>query len=245
MMATFVLVHGALHGGWCWQKLVPLLEADGHRAIAPDLPGMGADRTPLSAVTMGMWAACIAQRSREAGEPVILVGHSRGGAVISAAAELDPAAMLGLVYLAALLLPAGKRPFDAAVAEGARSAVESRTATSDEISLRVEPAAARALFYNRASPEEAAWASAQLCAEPIAPNIVPLTVSHERWGRLPRAYIECLDDRTLPIGLQRAMQAVLPCDPVVTMDSDHSPFLSAPRILAAHLADIASVFQAR
>jgi len=244
-MATFVLVHGALHGGWCWHKLLPLLEADGHRALAPDLPGMGTDRTPLSEVTMSLWAAFIAQRSREAGEPVILVGHSRGGAVISEAAELAPEVALGLVYVAALLLPAGKKPFDATVAEDARSAVESRTVAPDEISLRVDPEVARGLFYHRASPEEADWASAQLCPEPIAPNIVPLTVTAERWGRVPRAYIECLDDRVLPIGLQRAMQDALPCDPVVTMDSDHSPFLCAPRVLAAHLANIASVFAAR
>ena len=244
-MATFILVHGAMHGRWCWHKLVPLLEAEGHRVLAPDLPGMGEDPTPLSEVTMSTWAEFIARLSREAGEQVILVGHSRGGTVISEAAELAPQAMLGLVYLAALLLPAGKKAFEAAVTEEARNAVETGQGASDGLSLRVEPEAARALFYNRASPEDAIWASARLCPEPIAPNMVPLTVTRERWGRLPRAYIECLDDRAVPIGLQRAMQAALPCDPVVTMDSDHSPFLCAPRVLAAHLADIASRFAAR
>jgi pimeloyl-ACP methyl ester carboxylesterase len=244
-MATFILVHGSLHGGWCWHKLVPLLEAAGHRVLAPDLPGMGEDSTPLSEVTLSVWAEFIARLSCEAGEQVILVGHSRGGTVISEAAELAPQAMLGLVYLAALLLPAGKKAFEAAVAADARSAVESGKGPSEGLSLRVDPEAARALFYNRASPEDAMWASARLCQEPLAPNLVPLTVSRERWGRLPRAYIECLDDHALPIGLQRAMQAALPCDPVVTMDSDHSPFLSEPRALAAHLADIASRFAAR
>jgi len=244
-MATFILVHGALHGGWCWSRLVPLLESQGHRVLAPDLPGMGADPTPLSEVTLSTWAAFIARRSREAGEPVILVGHSRGGTVISEAAELAPQSMLGLIYLAALLLPAGGKAFEAAVAQEARRASGSAAGASDEISLRVEPEAARALFYNRASPEDAMWASARLCPEPIAPNVTPLTVSGDRWGRLPRAYIECLDDQAVPIGLQRSMQAALPCDPVVTMDSDHSPFLSAPRALAAHLADIASRFSTR
>ncbi len=234
-----------MHGGWCWHKLVPLLEAQGHRVLAPDLPGMGADPTPLSEVTLSTWAEFIARHSREAGEPVILVGHSRGGTVISEAAELAPQAMLGLVYLAALLLPAGKKAFEAAVAEDARSAVEPGQGAADGLSLRVEPDTARALFYNRASPEDAIWASGRLCPEPLAPNLVPLTVTPERWGSLPRAYIECQDDRALPIGLQRAMQAALPCDPVVTMDSDHSPFLCEPRALAAHLADIASRFAAR
>ncbi len=241
-MATFILVHGALHGGWCWHKLVPLLEAQGHRVLAPDLPGMGEDPTPLAEVTLNSWAEFIARRAREAGEPVILVGHSRGGTVISEAAELAPQPVLGLVYLAALLLPAGSKAFEAAVAEDARNAAEPGKAASDALSVRVEPEAARALFYNRASPADALWASSRLCPEPLAPNIVPLTVTVERWGRVPRAYIECLDDRALPIGLQRSMQAALPCDPVVTMDTDHSPFLCEPRALAGHLTDIASSF---
>jgi pimeloyl-ACP methyl ester carboxylesterase len=244
-MASFILVHGALHGGWCWHKLVPLLEAQGHRVLAPDLPGMGEDRTPLAEVTLETWSEFIACLSREAGGQVILVGHSRGGTVISEAAERAPQSMLGLVYLAALLLPAGRKAFEESVVEDARNAVESGDGTADQLSLRVEPAAARAFFYNRASPEDALWASARLCPEPLAPNLVPLTVTRERWGRLPRAYIECLDDRAVPIELQRTMQAALPCDPVVTMDSDHSPFLSEPRALAAHLADIAARFAAR
>jgi pimeloyl-ACP methyl ester carboxylesterase len=244
-MATFILVHGSMHGGWCWQKLVPLLEAQGHRVLAPDLPGMGEDPTPLSEVTLSTWAEFIARLSREADEQVILVGHSRGGTVISEAGELAPQAMLGLVYLAALLLPAGKKAFEAAVAEDARRAAEPGQWASDGLSVRIEPEAARALFYNRASPQDALWASARLCPEPLAPNLSPLTVSRERWGRLPRAYIECLDDRAVPIELQRAMHSALPCDPVVTMDSDHSPFLCEPRALAAHLADIASRFAAR
>lgn len=243
-MATFVLVHGALHGAWCWRKLVPLLEERGHRVIAPDLPGMGEDRTPLSEVTLAGWAAFIAKLSHAAGGQVILVGHSRGGAVISEAGELACEELLGLVYLAAVLLPAGTRTIDLPV-ERREGAEEPVVASADGASFRVEPATARELFYNRASPDDAAWASSQLCAEPVAPNIVPLTVSDERWGRLPRAYIECLDDRAVPIELQRSMHERLPCDPVVTMDSDHSPFLTAPAELAAHLSDIAEVFSTR
>ena len=136
-MANFILVHGSLHGGWCWHKLVPLLEAQGHRVLAPDLPGMGADPTPLSEITLRGWAEFIVRQSREAGEPVMLVGHSRGGTVISEAAELAPQSMLGLIYLAALLLPAGGKAFEAAVAQEARRASGSAAGASDEISLRV------------------------------------------------------------------------------------------------------------
>ena len=198
----------------------------------------------MSDVTLAGWAAFIAKLSRAAGGRVILVGHSRGGTVISEAGELACEDLLGLVYLAAVLFPAGMKTIDLPVErrEGAEGPV---IASADGASFRIEPAMARELFYNRASTEDAAWASSQLCAEPFAPNSVPLTVSDERWGRLPRAYIECLDDRAVPIGLQRSMQKRLPCDPVVTMDSDHSPFLTAPAELAAHLSDIAEAFSNR
>jgi pimeloyl-ACP methyl ester carboxylesterase len=237
-MATFVLVHGAAHGAWCWRKLVPLLEAQGHRVLAPDLPGMGADRTPLSEVTLAGWAAFVADLSRAAGGGVVLVGHSRGGVVISEAGELACEDLLGLVYLTAGLMPAGMKTVDLPVERREGSVITA----SDGASFSIDPATACEIFYNRASPEDATWASTQLCAEPFAPNMTPLTASDERWGRLPRAYIECLDDRAVPIGVQRAMQARLPCKPVVTMDSDHSPFLSVPRQLAAHLSDIAAAF---
>src|SRR4051812_38188961 len=55
-MATFILVHGAWHGGWCWERLAPLLTAAGHRVLAPDLPGMGADRRQLGDDPLGEWA---------------------------------------------------------------------------------------------------------------------------------------------------------------------------------------------
>ena len=51
-MATFVLVHGACHGGWCWEKVGPILQAHGHTAYAPDLPGLGKDHTPPALVTL-------------------------------------------------------------------------------------------------------------------------------------------------------------------------------------------------
>ena len=61
-MATFVLIHGACHGAWCWEKLVPLLEARGHKVVAPDLPGSGEDRTtPVSAVTLSAYVNAVSK----------------------------------------------------------------------------------------------------------------------------------------------------------------------------------------
>jgi pimeloyl-ACP methyl ester carboxylesterase len=72
-----------------------------------------------------------------------------------------------------------------------------------------------------------------------------MTVTEARWGSLPRAFIECSDDQIMPLALQRRLHAALPCDPVVTIDSDHSPFLWKPAEVADHLDQIAANFAAR
>jgi pimeloyl-ACP methyl ester carboxylesterase len=203
---------------------------------------MGDDPTPVAEVTLALWAERIAALARGAGEQVILVGHSRGGTVIGEAAERDPDAVLGLVYVTALLLPAGTNPLHYLAAETPHL-MTGVSVTPDGLATTYDPAMARQVFYGRVSPADADWAVALLSPEPIAPNREALTITEARWGRLPRAYVECLDDRALPIAVQRQMHAVLPCDPVVSIDSDHSPFLSAPEELARHLGVIAAGFE--
>jgi pimeloyl-ACP methyl ester carboxylesterase len=243
-MAVFILVHGGAHGGWCWNKLVPELESRGHRAVAPDLPGMGDDRTPLGKVTLGGWGEFVARIARNAGEPAVLVGHSRGGPVIGEAAERAPEAMLGLIYITAVLIPAGMatmRAFDGETS----TLMEKVTITADGLAFVFDRGVAKRCFYHRAAPEDAEAAADRLCPEPIAPNQEPMSVTRERWGRVPRAFIECADDKALPLAFQRRLHEALPCDPVVTLDSDHSPFLCMPGELADHLTAIAAGFARR
>jgi hypothetical protein len=78
-----------------------------------------------------------------------------------------------------------------------------------------------------------------LVSEPMSVFVTPLRLTAERFGRVPRAYIETVYDNAVPLALQRAMQAALPCNPVVTLDTDHSPFYSAPGALADALDYIA------
>ena len=116
-MATFMLVHGACTGGWCWEKVAPLLEANGHRVCAPDLPGLGKDHTPPANVTLADNVEKISRLLDKMEEPVVLVGHSLGGVTISQLAEARRRKIKALVYLCALLptsgiYPAGHQGFD-------------------------------------------------------------------------------------------------------------------------------------
>lgn len=238
-----VLVHGGLHGGWCWEHVLPLLDKAGHAASAPDLPGMGQDRTPLSEVTLGstadFLAAYVAARSN-----VVLVGHSMAGPVISACAERVPDRLLGLVYLAANLVPSGQSMREAAGAN-LDNVMTGVHLSADGLSSTYDPETALAIFYNMTDHARAERAIARLTPQPLEPTIARLFLSDERFGSVPRAYIECLQDRAVPIAFQRRMQLALPCDPVVTMDCDHSPFLCQPQTLARHIVDIARHFEGR
>src|ERR1700680_4689248 len=102
-MSQFLLVHGASGGAWCWHKLMPELERRGHRALAIDLPGHGEDKTPLAQVNLAAYAERVADTLKKLPEPAVLIGHSMGGMVISAAAELAPEWVRTLVYLCAYL----------------------------------------------------------------------------------------------------------------------------------------------
>jgi pimeloyl-ACP methyl ester carboxylesterase len=231
-----ILIHGAWHGAWCWQRLAPLLEAQGRRVVAPDLPSMGGDPTPASEVSLDSWARFVADLCEREGDGV-LVGHSRAGAVISRAAEFAPGAIRRLVYLSAYLLSDGE-----SVAAEARRDTDSLIAPNMIPAARgtclLRPEVLREAFYGACDEATAPQAIAQLTPEPLKVLAAPVRVSAAGFGRVPRSYIETLRDRAVTLPAQRRMQAALPCPQVFTLDTDHSAFLSQPEALARILISI-------
>jgi len=235
---SFVLIAGAWHGAWCWAKVAPLLESQGHHVLALELPATGADSSDPADVTLESWARFVAQSLLDQPRPVTLVGHSRAGVVISRAAELAPERLRLLVYLSAYLLPNG-----VALAEAARSDRDSLVPPNmipaqGGVTCRLDPAVIRSALFGHCSDADYEFALTRMSAEPLKPLVSPLKVTTQRFGSVPRAYIECLQDRTVTLPAQRRMQAQLPCDPVLTLDSDHSPFLSHPEELARLLGGL-------
>lgn len=234
-MASFVLIPGAMHGRWTWDRVGPLLEAAGHEVVAPDLPGMGTNMSiPVEKVTLDDWGDFVAGLVREAKAPVVLAGHSRGGLVIGEAAERVPDLLAGLIYVTALLVPPGQSLADVT---GHRPDSETPLPSKERLA-----AMARMLFYSGCTPEDADWAISNLHPEPMQVMTTPASVTWERWGRVPRAFIECSDDAVLSLDKQREMQAAAPCDPVLTLKSDHSPFLCMPEALAEAMLEAAERF---
>lgn len=236
---NFVLVHGAWHGAWCWHRLVPLLEAAGARVVAPDLPGHGDDPTPATEVTLDAYVDRIAAAVEDCDGPVELVGHSMGGVVVSAVAERLPERIAGLTYVCAFLPRDGE-------ALGALGAEDVDAELNPAIrpgpikgTLTVAPEVGP-VFYDDCPEADASDALARLVPQPIAPLQAPVRLSAANFGRVPRAYVLCTRDRAVSPRMQRLLIERSPCDPVIELDSNHSPFLSQPGELADALLRIAA-----
>jgi pimeloyl-ACP methyl ester carboxylesterase len=237
-MSTFVLVHGAWHGGWCWNKIVARLSAQGHTVVAPDMPGHGIDRTPINDVTMDGIVAKMTGVIREQQEPVVLVGHSYGGAVITATAEACADRVRALVYVTAFIVPNGKSTMELAQEDTENQLGPNIVFAEDGKSATANPAVLKPVFYAQCGDDDIALARMLLVPEATAGFQAPIITTAERWGELPKFYVECTRDRAISIAQQRRMQPHGPCQKVFTLDTDHSPFFSMPDQLAAILAGL-------
>lgn len=241
-MATFVLIHGAWHDARVWRGVGPMLEARGHQVITPELPGNGVDTTPPGQVSLSTYAESVGRVVAGADEPVILVGHSMAGVVISCVAEAMPERVRKLVYLAAFMLPDGLSILDfyARFAtpdmQGARAALR---LSADGTYSTIDPEQAKHLFMNTCAVEVAAEGASHLGPQPAQPRKDPVRVSPARWGTVPRIYFSTLRDNTVFLPLQKRMYAELAPCPVIEFDCDHSPFYSMPSKLAEALLILA------
>lgn len=271
-MTTFLFLHGSWHAAWNWHKVIPLLEAAGHRGVALDLPGHGRDSTPARKVSLASCVDRVVAEIEAIGEAVVLVAHSRNGIVSSQVAEQRPDRVAGLVYLAAYLVPDGRSMMeyalldeDSLVAQNVEAALPRRrlprlvrwlrSPLLRWLSARLLPARlqthrlARAVYrdalYHDCPDEITALAEVLLEPEPNWAGFTPLRLSAARYGQVPRVYVECTQDRAVTPALQRRMLADTPCDRVLSLDSGHSPFFSQPANLVAHLIESLGSFPSR
>ena len=237
-MKTFILIHGSWHSAWNWHKVVPILEKAGHRAIAIDLPGMGSDKTPIQDVTMKTTVEKICALIDSVPGKVILVGHSKNGIMISQAAEYRPDKIEKLVYLAAYLIPNGKTQREYSIQDTEGWLKPYVTQHPDTGSHTLQPEIYREGLYHDCEEEITELAKVLLSHEPVESGITPLQLSDANFGRVPRVYIECTEDRAVTPFIQRKMYGETPCEKVYSLPTSHSPFFSRPKELVEILLNL-------
>lgn len=230
-MSDLLLVHGSCHRALHWSHLIPHLEALGHHVRAIDLPGMGADTTPLSEVTLHGYADKILAALEG---PTVLIGHSAAGYPITLAAALAPEKISHLAYVCAYVPEVGK-----SLAEMRRSAprqplVEAIRMTGDRLSFTVDPAMAADKFFGDVPEDLARWAIEHLAPQPVKPQETPFPEPIP--VGVPRSYVRCRLDNAVPYEIQCTMTESWPTGTVVDMATSHSPFLSQPKELALTLS---------
>jgi pimeloyl-ACP methyl ester carboxylesterase len=215
-MTGVLLIHGAWHGAWCWEAVQAALP----EAVAIDLPsnhgggGFAADVAAVRTALDGMDG------------PVVLCGHSYGGAVISAAGDHPNVGRL--VYLCAFALDAG----ESLAANPSPAGPVSLAPHMEDGNLVVDADGAREAFYGD-------------CDEQPVDRLVPhpldaftSAVESAAWRSKPSTYVVCTQDRAIHPDQQRFFAAR--CSSVVELDASHSPMLSMPDRVAEILREAAT-----
>lgn len=235
-MADFLLIHGSCHGAWCWRDLIPALDALGHSVRAIDLPGHGGDLTPIPQITLQAYTDAILAAIDT---PVTLVGHSMAGYPISFAAEQAPEKIARLVYLCAYV-PRGELTLtEMRKLAPSQPLLPAIVRSEDGASFRIDPAQTEQVFYHDCPQGTTAYANTRLCAQAVLPQATPCPLG-AAYRSVPRSYIRCTDDRTIPPEYQVTMTEDWPPEDVHAMPTGHSPFFADPSGLAALLSRIAA-----
>jgi pimeloyl-ACP methyl ester carboxylesterase len=233
-VATFVLLHGAWHGGWAWRKVEPYLRSAGHEVLTPTLTGVS-DRAHLLSPAVGLdthVTDVVALLDAEGASDVVLVGHSYAGQVVTGVADRRPEALRRRVYLDAFVGNDGEAAIDllpSHVAEHYRESV-----AGPGFGWLIPVRSLQALGVTDEADTE--WLTARLTPHPWRTYTEPLALSG-RQDDVPAIFIECTDwMRVFRTHGERAESAGWP---VLSVPTGHEAMVTAPEALAKILIDAA------
>lgn len=230
-MATFALVHGAWHGGWCFERLASQLRRRGHDAVAPDLPC----NDPQAGAAAYADVVCAALGGH--GDDVVVVGHSLGGITAPLVAERRP--VRRMVFVCALV-PAPGRPLSDVFGDPdlfPPGPGEQTARGDDGLSRWITDEDAIAAMYADCDPAEARAAVARLRPQAPLPSREPCPLT--RWPAVPASYLLCRDDMMVgPAWSRRIARERLGVE-AIEWPGGHSPMLARPAQLAELLVELA------
>ena len=237
-MATFLLVHGGGHGGWCYNKLSPLLRAENHLVLSPSLSGCGDRKHLLSAQVDLETHITDVVNLLEYNDlsNIILVGHSYGGMVITGVADRAAARIATLVYLDAAHPRDGESLADVAPLQ--MEMVYSGAGTVDGVELVMWPMQGMAQFLGVTDPADIAWTDSKLTPHPWKCFSQKLHLLHGDAARRPaRININCT--ASLAYSPEEARARQLDGARNLEIDTGHDLMITEPQAVARMLLEIA------
>ncbi len=233
---TYVLVHGASHGGWCWTRVADPLRDAGHRVFTPTLTGLG-DRAHLLSRDVGLETAIkdiLALIAMEDLGDVILVGHSFGGLPVSAVADRMKMRIRHLVFLDSAILASGQSVDHLLPPDMVASRRKLAEESSGGITLPAPPPSA----FGVTEPDDAAWLSRHLRPMPIRMYQDRLFLENPLGNGLPVTYIACMK----PVyAVQRPFHEFARRQPswsYVELGAPHDAMVVAPGVLTDALLSV-------
>jgi pimeloyl-ACP methyl ester carboxylesterase len=235
---TFVLVHGAWHGGWCWRRVIANLRSAGHAVFAPTLTGFG-ERVHLTRadLTIEDFATDIVNViSAEELKEVVLVGHSYGGNTVSAVADRVPERLKHLVYIDSLVLKDGESGFSVLDPAIVAQRIESAEKTSG--GMTIPPPSPEA--FGVSDPDDADWLRRQLTPLPLSSYREPIHLEHPLGNGVRKTYIACTNPIYQPAVSTHEWIKSQPDWRYLELSTGHDAMVTDPEGLAEMLVRCAS-----
>ena len=226
----FVLIHGAWHGGWCWDGVIQELEKAGHTAEAPTMPGHSPD-DDRSRIQFDDYIDKICDVVNRQSRPVVLVGHSSGGYMLQAAAPRVADKIARLIFLNAFILPEGKSQFDLVPPEASEAMTAAAQASPDNCVPVIEDFVRNMLMAGEPAEKQDALIK-RLVPQPFALFTTP--VGTEAFGELniPKSVVFCKRDVSLPPGAYLGMAQGLGEYNLIEVEGGHEAFFTNPNLVA-------------
>lgn len=228
----YIFIHGAWHSSFCWNHMVvPLIESNGYRTSVINLPIANRD----SGIQDYAKQVCLYLEQQS--KPVILVGHSMGAMVANQAYDALPDKVKEIIYIAGCLPRSEEsllRAFERVGNENFHVLGKGMTFL-DKIYSQIDPNVAGEIFYNDCNSKDIELYKANMSKQNMKIFNESVLYDEAKLNKIPKTYVECLQDNAIPVSAQRKMYSHLENNNVISVNSSHSPFYSQPQELVRHL----------
>ncbi len=233
MASHFILLHGAWHGGWCWEGVMEELKKAGHTAEAPTMPGHNPE-DDRSRIEFADYVDAIVTLLERQKKPVVLVGHSSAGFLMQAAAPKASGNIAQLIFHNAFVLPDGKSQFDLVPPEVAEGMAMAAKASPDNC-VPVDEGFVRNMLMGQDPVEKQDALISRLVPQPISIFTTPVNTGDFNSLKIPRTVLFCRDDASLPPGAYLGMAQGLGQHDLIEMAGGHETLFSRPAVVAEGL----------